>query len=129
MEEQIVFIYDGECPFCNHFAELLELKSGLQNIHIKNARENLKELKDLYQKGYDIDQGAILIKGKEIMHGSYAINWICSQIKEPSDSLLQLISMTFSSKKRTDLVFPLLVRARRALLIIRGISTKLIFSN
>ena len=28
MTSNFTFIYDGECPFCNHFAELLELKAN-----------------------------------------------------------------------------------------------------
>ena len=34
MEDRLTFIYDGECPFCNHFAELIELKSKLSDISI-----------------------------------------------------------------------------------------------
>ena len=29
MENKLIFIYDGECPFCSKFAALLELKSNL----------------------------------------------------------------------------------------------------
>ena len=39
------FIYDGECPFCNHFAELLELKSKVSNIYLHNKNNFLKLLK------------------------------------------------------------------------------------
>ena len=56
------FIYDGECPFCNHFAELLELKSKLNNISILDARKNPNLVKDLLSKGFDIDQGAVLLQ-------------------------------------------------------------------
>ena len=34
MTSNYTFIYDGECPFCNHFAELLEIKSKITNIKI-----------------------------------------------------------------------------------------------
>ena len=126
MSPKLVFIYDGECPFCNHFAELLELKSGLPGISIMNGRENLSELNTLLEKGFDLDHGAILLKGTEIMHGAIAINWICSQIKEPSDSLLKIIAFTFSSNKRTDFLFPFLLFARRSLLFLKGVPVKLV---
>ncbi len=125
MSSKLVFLYDGECPFCNHFSELLELRSGLPEITIMNARDNLPEMKILLQKGYDLDDGAILLKGDEILHGAQAINWICSQITKPSDQLLKLIAFTFSSKLRTDLTFPLLLLARRSLLFIKGVPRKL----
>ena len=125
MSSKLVFLYDGECPFCNHFSELLELRSGLQGLTIKNARDNLPEMKSLLERGYDLDNGAILLKGDEVLHGAQAINWICSRITKPSDELLKLIAFTFSSKLRTDVIFPLLILTRRILLLIKGVPRKL----
>ena len=126
MTSNYTFIYDGECPFCNHFAELLEIKSKVNNIKILDGRKNLTLIKSLLEKGYDIDKGAILMKDKDIFHGAEAINTICKQIKNPSSSLLLLLSKLFKSGKRTYTLFPLLVRARRFALISKGISTSLI---
>ncbi len=126
MNTNLTFIYDGECPFCNHFAELLELKSKINNITILDARKNLKIINSLLEKGFDIDKGAILLKGDEIFHGAEAINKICNQINNPSGKLLKLLSKIFKSDKRTNLLFPFLVRARRFALISKGVSTSLV---
>ena len=126
MNTDITFIYDGECPFCNHFAELLELKSKINSISIIDGRKNLKLLNQLLKKGYDIDKGAILLKGNEIFHGAEAINTVCSQIKNPSGRLLKVLSHIFKSEKRTNLLFPILIRARRFALISKGVSTSLV---
>ena len=120
------FIYDGECPFCNHFAELLEIKSKINNIKILDGRKNSTLIKSLLNKGYDLDKGAILLKDQDIFHGSEAINTICKQINNPSSNLLLLLSNVFKSNKRTKILFPLLVRARRLALISKGISTSII---
>ena len=125
MSSKLVFLYDGECPFCNHFSELLELRSDLPGLTIKNARDNLPEMKSLLERGYDLDNGAILLKGDEVLHGAQAINWICSRITKPSDELLKLIALTFSSKLRTDVIFPLLILTRRILLLVKGVPRKL----
>ena len=126
MAPKLVFIYDGHCPFCNQFAALLELKSGLPHIQVKNARENPPEL----PKGYDMDQkGAILLIDNEMLHGADAINWICSQIKEPSDILLKILSVTFSSNRRTRFLFPFLLIARRITLFLKGVPIKLAFNS
>ena len=125
MSAKLVFLYDGECPFCNHFSELLELRSGLPELTIKDARDNLPEMKSLLERGYDLDNGAILLKGDEVLHGAHAINWICSQITKPSDELLKLIALTFSSKLRTNVIFPLLILTRRILLLVKGVPRKL----
>ena len=124
-ESTLTFIYDGECPFCNHFAELLELKSKIKDIKILDGRKNPELIKDLLNKGYDLDKGAILIKNKEIFHGANAINTICKLINQPSSRLLEILSTTFKSSKRTKFIFPFLVTARRIALISKGIPTSL----
>ena len=129
MSSEVTFLYDGDCPFCNKFAELIELKGSIPNLKIKNARENLPQLTALYKQGYDIDRGAILIRDKEILHGSNAINWICKQINEPSDSLLEVIRVLFTSEYRTKLFFPLLIWGRRIILLFKGKSRKPVTDN
>ena len=126
MKSNYTFIYDGECPFCNHFAELLEIKSKITNIRILDGRKNLKIINSLLDKGYDLDKGAILLKDEEIFHGSDAINTICKEINNPSSNLLSLLSTIFKSTKRTKILFPLLVRARRFALISKGVPTSLV---
>ena len=126
MNRDTKFIYDGECPFCNHFAELLELKSKLTNISIIDGRKNKKLIGSLLEKGYDLDRGAILLQGNNIFHGAEAINTLCKKIDNPSGNLLKLLSKFFKSNKRTNLLFPLLLRARRLALISKGVPTSLI---
>ena len=126
MKTDLTFIYDGECPFCNHFAELLEIKSKIKNISILDARKNQIITNSLLNKGYDIDKGAILLRGDDIFHGAEAINTICNQINNPSGRLLKLLSNIFKSNKRTKLLFPFLVRARRFALISKGVTTSLV---
>ena len=126
MKTDLTFIYDGECPFCNHFAELLEIKSKINNISILDARKNQTITNSLLNKGYDIDNGAILLKGDDIFHGAEAINTICNQINNPSGRLLKILANVFKSNKRTKLLFPFLVRARRLVLISKGVSTSLV---
>ena len=126
MTSEITFIYDGKCPFCNHFAELIEIKSKIKNICIIDARKNPEIIKPLFEKGYDIDKGAILLKDENILHGAEAINSICNEVDSPSSSLLKLLSNIFKSKKRTSMLFPFLLRARRLALISKGIPTSLV---
>ena len=117
---QTSFIYDGECPFCNHFAELLELKGSIPSFEIIDGRKNLKQLTQLYKQGYDLNKGAILVNDGKVMHGADAINWICSRLKQPNDSLLQILRLIFISNKRSKKLFPILLWARRISLAIKG---------
>ena len=120
MSSKSLFIYDGDCPFCNHFAQLIELKSSLPEFKILNGRTNLALLSQLYKQGYDLNNGAILLTNEHILHGADAINWICTEIKEPSDSLLEVLRIIFTSNKRTNFLFPFLLWGRRLSLILKG---------
>ena len=126
MTSNFTFIYDGECPFCNHFAELLEIKSKINNIKILDGRKNLSIIRSLLEKGYDLDKGAILLKDDDIFHGAKAINVICKEVNNPSSNLLKILSSVFKSNKRTKLLFPFLLRARRFALISKGVSHSLV---
>ena len=120
MSDKNLFIYDGECPFCNHFEQLIELKSYLPEFQILDGRKNLALLTQLYNQGYDLNKGAILINNENIMHGADAINWICSEIKQPSDSLLEVLRIIFTSNKMTNFLFPFLLWGRRLSLTLKG---------
>ena len=126
MTSNFTFIYDGECPFCNHFAELLEIKSKINNIKILDGRKNLSIIRSLLEKGYDLDKGAILLNDDDIFHGANAINVICKEVNNPSGNLLKILSSVFKSNKRTKLLFPFLLRARRFALISKGVSRSLV---
>tara|TARA_Y100001968_G_scaffold333927_1_gene401248 strand:+ start:26310 stop:26717 length:408 start_codon:yes stop_codon:yes gene_type:complete len=131
MNENVIFFYDGKCPFCSKFAELIELKGSIPNLKLKNARasENLPQLTSLYKQGYNLNKGAILIKDNDILHGAIAINWICKQLSEPSDALLETIRVLFHSQARTKLIFPLLIWSRRFILLFKGVSWEPIKDN
>ncbi len=120
MSSECLFIYDGECPFCNHFAQLLELKSNFPSLKIIDGREHLSKLTTLYKQGYDINKGAILIIDGQIFHGATAVHWICSQMKEPNDSLLEFLRIIFNSSTRTHFLFPFLIWGRRLSLTFKG---------
>ena len=119
MSDKTLFIYDGECPFCNHFAQLLEIKRSIPSLQIIDGRDNLEKLTELYKKGYDLNEGAILIKNENIKHGAEAINWICTELEEPNDSLLEILRVIFNSNKRSKILFPILIWGRRISLTIK----------
>ena len=122
MTSDPTFIFDGECPFCNHFAQLLEIKSNIPGIKIQNARINSEHI----PFEYDLDsQGAILLVDGQFLYGPEAINWVCSQINTPSDNLLKVLSLVFLSKSRSKNLFPLLLIARRILLLFKGVPRKI----
>tara|TARA_Y100001968_G_scaffold327200_1_gene371767 strand:+ start:10835 stop:11236 length:402 start_codon:yes stop_codon:yes gene_type:complete len=120
MKTECLFIYDGECPFCNHFAELLEIRAKIPSLKLMDGRKNLSQLSALYKQGFDLNNGAILLKDGNVLHGPEAVSWICSMLDDPNDSILSLLKIIFKSGRRSKILFPFLIWSRRLLLTIKG---------
>ena len=115
-----VLVYDGGCPFCSHFAELSELRGGIAGLTIRDGRADDALRQSLAQRGCHLRDGAVLINGDQLLHGSEAIHWMAQRLK-PSAPLLQLLIPLFGQDQRAGRLYPFLLVARRAALALRGL--------
>lgn len=70
---KIEVYYDKECPFCNYYANYLELKKE-HELYLYNARKKNNKIEEFRQKGFDINDGFIInIDEKKLYQGSKAI--------------------------------------------------------
>ncbi|AKN62223.1 hypothetical protein WB44_05970 [Synechococcus sp. WH 8020] len=113
-------VYDGGCPFCKAFALRSELKGGVPDLLIRDGRLEHGLRNDLRRRGFNLSEGAVLIDGDQIWHGSEAISILCSELK-PSDPLLVLLNGLFRNKKRASLLYPGLLAARQLALTLKGL--------
>ena len=113
-----LLIFDGGCPFCAHFALASELRSGISNLVIADGRLNHDLRLALAERGYYLANGAMLLAGGQILHGSAAIQWICQRMNT-SDPLLKMLSRLLARPQRADNLYPLLMLARRLALALK----------
>ena len=116
----LTLVYDGGCPFCRHFARRSELLGGMPDLVIKDGRSDHELRSQLRQQGFKLSEGAVLIDGNRIWHGSEAISILCRQLT-PSDPLLQLLHGLFRDSRRANLLYPGLLAARQIALGLRGL--------
>ena len=116
VSEPPVLVFDGGCPFCRHFAELAELRSGIPNLAIRDGRSDHELRRQLRQQGWDLSRGAVVLAEGRVLHGAEAIQWICSRL-EPSATLLQLLATPGRARR----LYPVLLLARRLALAVRGL--------
>lgn len=64
-------LYDGECPFCSAYARFARLRQRheLELLDAREARDLVRKLRD---RGYDIDEGMIVLVDGEVHHGDDA---------------------------------------------------------
>ena len=118
--EPPVLVFDGGCPFCRHFAELAELRSGIPNLSIRDGRSDHDLRRELRQQGWDLSRGAVVLAEGRVLYGAEAIQWICCQL-EPSATLLQLLGPLMATPGRARRLYPILLLARRLALALRGL--------
>ncbi|MFN6354870.1 MAG: DCC1-like thiol-disulfide oxidoreductase family protein [Cyanobacteriota bacterium] len=118
--DQPVLVFDGGCPFCRHFAELSELRSGIPGLMIRDGRSDRALRQALARRGYHLRNGAMVLEGEQIWHGAAAISWLCARM-EPSAPLLRILAPLMGNGGRAKRLYPLLLLARRLVLGVRGL--------
>ena len=113
-------VYDGGCPFCRHFALRSELLGGVPDLMIRDGRSDHELRAKLRKRGYNISNGAVLMDGEQIWHGSEAITMLCRNLT-PSDPLLRGLHGVFSDTRRANLLYPGLLAARQIALGLKGL--------
>jgi predicted DCC family thiol-disulfide oxidoreductase YuxK len=107
-----VLVFDGGCPFCRHFAETSELRSGIPGLAIVDGRADGPLRQSLAARGFHLRDGAMVLVGDRVLHGAGAVAWLCAQM-QPSPGLLQLLAALLADPARSRATYPLLLAARR----------------
>ncbi len=117
---KIEIYYDKECPFCNKYTQILNLRKE-HDVIIKNAREDLQKLRYFYSYGYDINNGIIVQIEDNIYQGAKAIAML--------DNLSEQSSFIYKTKLFQNFLYPVLKIIRKITLFILGRNSKINFEE
>ena len=117
--EEILLVYDRECPACNAYCQVVKIRESVGNLRIVDARENSEVLHEITAEGLDIDQGVVLKMGDQLYYGSDAIHTL-ALIGSRSGVLNRINYWVFKSKKISSILYPFLRFLRNLLLKILG---------
>lgn len=115
-----MLVVDGSCPFCRHFGERSAAGSGIPDLRIRDGRAESSLRHELAARGHHLRDGAMVLLGGRVLHGAEAIAWLCGRMR-PSDPLLRALAPLLAGPRRSRLLYPLLLLARRLLLALRGL--------
>ena len=116
----LTLLYDGGCPFCRNFAARSELSGGVHDLQIVDGRTDHVQRRDLSARGFPLANGAVLIEGDTVWHGSAAISELCRRM-EPTDQLLGILRGMFRDDATAKMLYPALLLARQVALNIQGL--------
>ena len=117
--EEILLVYDRECPACNAYCQVVKIRESVGNLRIVDARENSEVLHEITAEGLDIDQGVVLKMGDQLYYGSDAIHTL-ALIGSRSGILNRINYWVFRSKIMSSILYPFLRFLRNLLLKILG---------
>lgn len=113
--DQLLIIYDGDCPFCARYADLADLRARGLSVCLKNARDA-----DLYATwpdaaGYDLDRGMLVRWRGQWFEGAAAMATISALVRGAP------LATAFRHGWLATLMYPLLRFGRGLVLRARGV--------
>lgn len=113
--EEILLVYDRECPACNFYCQVVRIKESVGDLRIVDARVNSEVMNEITAQGLDIDQGMVLKMGEQLYYGADAIHALAS-IGSRSGIFNRFNYWMFKSKTVSRVLYPLLRFSRNLLL-------------
>ena len=118
-DNQVVIVYDGECPFCKQYMQLLRLRANARNVRLINARDDDPQVDEIVRRGYDLDQGMIVTIADQVYHGAEAMH-VLAMLSTRAGWFNRINFYVFRSKRVTTLLYPFLRSGRNLALRILG---------
>ena len=56
-------VYDGDCPFCSRYVQMVRLREAVGPVRLVNAREGGPLVEEARRAGFDLDAGMVLKMG------------------------------------------------------------------
>lgn len=112
-------VYDGQCPFCESYVQLMALRKSTGTVRLIDARSGDPCVKHLQKQGYDLNEGMVAIYGDAIYYGSDALSLI-SALSDRGGIAQQLLSRLLANPRRARYLYPVFKRGRRIALRLLG---------
>jgi predicted DCC family thiol-disulfide oxidoreductase YuxK len=117
--EEILLVYDRECPACNAYCQVVKIRESVGDLRIVDAREHSEVMDEITSQGLDIDQGMVLKMGGRLYYGSDAIHAL-ALIGTRSGVFNRVNYWMFKSESASKMLYPILRFFRNLLLKILG---------
>jgi predicted DCC family thiol-disulfide oxidoreductase YuxK len=111
--EEILLVYDEECPVCHAYCRAVQARQPGQ-LRLVNAREATPVMAEITRRGFDIDAGMVLKADGVLYYGADAIHQL-TRLSRPG-AFSRINQWLFGSERRSRLLYPLLRSCRNLLL-------------
>ncbi len=117
--QDLVVIYDGECPFCSNYVRLYRLRQLVGRVRLVDARGDDPALAQVREARLDLDQGMAVIWQGRLYHGAEALHVLALLGSE--DGVFNRVNRWLFSRPRLGRrIYPWMVAGRRLTLRLLG---------
>ena len=115
----VEILYDRECPVCDAYCSLADVRPEAGRISLLDARQDGELLRQVTARSLDIDEGMVVKYRGELYYGADAIHILATL--SPRNSLFDRAShLLFRSRRRARIVYPVMKAGRNLLLKLLG---------
>lgn len=111
--------YDGDCPFCSRYVQLLRLQDSLGQVRVVNLRQSPGDVARLRQAGFEPDEGMAFEFEDGLYFGQDAVHRL-ALLGTRSGTFNRVNRWLLGSTRRAALAYPVLRMGRNAALFLLG---------
>jgi predicted DCC family thiol-disulfide oxidoreductase YuxK len=116
---ELVVVFDGDCPFCSQYVQLLKLGETVGATRLINARSGDPIAIELQQLGYDLNQGMVVRHKGQTYYGADGVH-VLACLTTSSKTFNRINNVIFGSLIVSRALYPILRFGRSAALRLRG---------
>lgn len=118
-EPVLVVIYDGDCPFCGAYVQMLRLRESVGRVDLVDARTSPDLVRECEARGFPLNDGMLALLGGRTYFGADAVT-LLSQLTTASGLMNSLTATVLKRPGLAQLCYPLMRSGRAAALKLMG---------
>jgi len=121
-KNEVLFIYDGECPLCLMGATYFRIRDAIGDLKVINAREENSHtvLDEINSRNINLDEGMVIKYQENFYHGEDALHMMA--ILGSNFGLFNRVNaILFRSKKLSRILYPSMRGTRNLMLKIKKV--------
>ena len=118
----VIFVYDGDCPLCNHAAHALHIRKNIGPLELVDARHDRDNpvLSEIRDQNLNLDDGMVIKYRARFYHGDAALV-LMARLGRKQGWFNRINAAMFKNPSVAKIAYPLMRAGRNLLLVIKRV--------